>query len=492
MRLQILNFLSMNRHVVILTCFLFIITSAFGLSPDSLKYGSFGKMPVYVPYEAPKSVVLFVSSEDGWNRTASDIAKSIVLQGALVVGIDYKHYTRNLNSNSRKCYYPAADFEALSLLLQKKYKIRKYLKPILIGNGSGSTIIYGILSQAPGNTFKGAIALGFNPEFNSFKPLCNGTGLASQLIKGGKIFYLQPCKKLSAPFIILKGEKDKVFPITEIQKYIKDIPLCEMVSIPKVGYTFKVHRNWLPQFITAYNNVVDAPSFASQKNNNTLLASQPIIPLSGDMPINLIPSSSKDSLPLAFVISGDGGWTSFDQNLGEALSEKGISIVGLDAQSYFWNEKTPDETAAEISKAIEHFMQQWHKKSFILVGYSFGASIIPFVVNRLPADLKESLVGDYSLSPDEKADFEIHISDMLSIDNDDNNYDVLKEIKKMKLQNLVCVFGEEEESVATNNFIKTGIKVVVVPGSHHYNNDFNSVAELIIKHATQKGDSDVQ
>jgi len=450
-------------------------------------------MPVYLPVEAPKSVVLFVSDEDGWNRNTSDIAKSIVLQGALVVGIDYKNYIRNVNSHSRSCYYPAADFEALSLLVQKKYNVRKYVKPILIGNGSGSAFVYGILSQAPGNTFKGAIALGFNPEFDSSKPLCNGTGLASYASKKSKVYYLEPCKKLSEPFIILKGEKDKTFPIAEIQNYIKEIPMCQLITLPKVGNTFKVHRNWIPQFITAYNSVLNTPSFAAQKaSNNTLLQSQHIVPLPGNMPITLIPSVLKDTLPLAFLISGDGGWTSFDQNLGEALAEKGISVIGLDAQSYFWDEKNPDITTAEISKAVEHFMQQWNKKTYILVGYSFGASVIPFVTNRLSASLKESLKGEYSLSPDEKADFEIHISDMLSIDNSENNYDVLSEIKKIKSQKPVCIFGQEEEQETTNKFVKTGVKVLVVPGSHHYNNDFKGIAELIVKHTMEKVEPAIQ
>ena len=94
--------------------------------------------------------------------------------------------------------------------------------------------------------------------------------------------------------------------------------------------------------------------------------------MSFELPLTIIPTRSKDdTLSIAFLISGDGGWTSFDQSVGEALAEKGIAVLGLDAQKYFWNSKTPLETANAVSKAVEHYLQQWNKKTFILVGYSF-------------------------------------------------------------------------------------------------------------------------
>ena len=53
------------------------------------------------------------------------------------------------------------------------------------------------------------------------------------------------------------------------------------------------------------------------------------------MPLTLIPAAINENLPLAFFISGDGGWTSFDQTVCEKLAEKGIPVVGLDAQKIF-------------------------------------------------------------------------------------------------------------------------------------------------------------
>ena len=73
------------------------------------------------------------------------------------------------------------------------------------------------------------------------------------------------------------------------------------------------------------------------------------------------------------------------------------------------------------------------QKTFILVGYSFGASVVPFTAANLSEALKEKLKGVYALSPDVKADFEIHISDMLSLESSKDNYDVISEMNNQRV-----------------------------------------------------------
>ncbi|TSA35773.1 MAG: hypothetical protein D4R64_09085 [Porphyromonadaceae bacterium] len=109
---------------------------------------------------------------------------------------------------------------------------------------------------------------------------------------------------------------------------------------------------------------------------------QHLAPFSSNLPLTIIQSPVKENLPLAFFVSGDGGWARFEKAVCEKLVENGISVVGLDAKKYFWKEKQPKEAAEDITKVIEYYMQQWNKNSFVLVGYSFGASVVPFIANN--------------------------------------------------------------------------------------------------------------
>jgi type IV secretory pathway VirJ component len=463
-------------------CFLLIFTNQIdAFSTDTLIFGMFGKVTIYKPSNNPEAFVIFISGDGGWNSGVINMAKNIVDQGAMVIGIDIQHYFKRIKKENVKCYYLAGDFEELSLTVQKKYKFTQYMKPILVGYSSGATLAYGLLAQAPSNTFKGVISLGFCPDIETSKTLCNGTGLTTHTIKEGKAYYLEATNKLTAPFIVLQGTTDQVCSYSETAKFMQGMHLGELVSLPKVGHGFSVTRNWLPQFISAYNKVVNSPSFIEKKtSDNTLLQAQHITPFKSDLPLILIPPLSKDTLPLAFVISGDGGWTSFDQTLSEQLAEKGMPVVGLDAQKYFWNAKTPEESSAAIAQVVLHYMQQWNKKSFILVGYSFGACVAPFIANRFSLTLKHELKAVYCLSPDETADFEIHLTDMLQLGTNEK-FNVIEEIIKIKAMNPVCIFGVEEEGSLRNHFSNAGAKVVTLPGNHHYNNDYAAVVESILK-----------
>lgn len=457
--------------------------SAHADSVDTLKYGNFGKVTIYKPNTIPNSVVLFVSGDGGWNAGVVEMTQKLVQQGALVAGINIKLYFKKLNATSSKCFYPAGDFEEMSLMLQKKYKLSRYNKPILVGYSSGATLIYGILVQAPANTFKGAISLGFCPDIEISKPLCPGSGLKQHILKAGKSFYLEPSDKLTAPFIALNGTKDMICDFASTQQFMKEVNTGKLIELPNVGHGFAVLSNWIPQFKEAYQQVLAAPSYAEQKSaQNSLLQSQNLAPLPNDLPVILLPTSLKDDTkPLVFLISGDGGWTNFDHSVAETLAEKGMPVVGLDAQKYFWNVKTPGETAQEVEKAVQHYLKQWNKKSFILVGYSFGANVVPFIANKLSPNLKALLTGIYCLSPNEKADFEIHISDMLGIGGEDESYKVTDEIKKVKQFRTVCIFGEEEDKKLRGRFEAAGAKVNTVPGNHHYNNNPAAAATVIFE-----------
>ena len=471
----------MKKLIIIITITISFILNAKASGNDIINYGYFRNVTIYKPVGNPKSFVLFISGDGGWNQGVVNMAKNIADQGALVAGVNILTYYKNIKKEKQKCYYPAGDFENLSLEIQKKYKFSTYFKPILVGYSSGATLVYGALAQAPANTFKGAIGLGFCPDIELDKTLCNGLALTTKVLKPGKSFYLNPSEKLTAPFIVLQGVNDLDCPYADALKYMKEVNAEQLITLPKVGHGFSVTKNWLPQFITAYTKIQNTPTYAQAKTiEDKLKQSQNFQTYQTDLPLSIIHSNTNDNLPLAFMISGDGGWTSFDQELGEQFSKDGIPVIGLDAQNYFWNAKTPQSSALEISKAIDHYMKQWNKKSFILVGYSFGACVVPFIGNNFPTLLKEKMKGIYSLSPDETADFEIHLSDMLNL-NSTEKYSVIKEVSKIKNSKLVCFFGDEESETVRKKFEASGVKVITLTGDHHFNNNFNSIVNTVLK-----------
>ena len=476
----------MKKYILIFLFPLVFTLNAKAAETDIVNYGLFGNVTIYKPKTTPKSFVLFISGDGGWNQGVVAMAKTIVNQGAMVVGVNIITYYRNLKKGNQKCYYPAGDFENLSLEIQKKYHFSTYNKPILVGYSSGATLVYGVLAQAPANTFKGAIALGFSPDIELDKTLCNGSGLTTKVLKPGKSFYLNPSSKLTAPFLVLQGTKDQVCSYEAAEKYMKEVNTEQLIVLPNVGHGFSVTKNWLPQFITAFKKVQNTPTYGQIKAvTNRIKQTQNSNEYSSNLPLTLIHSVYDEDAPLAFMISGDGGWTSFDQELGEQFAKEGVPVIGLDAQSYFWNATTPQKSALAISTAIESYMKHWNKNSFIIVGYSFGASVSPFIANYFPDELKEKIKGVYSLSPDETADFEIHLLDMLQVKSTEK-YDVLNEVTKIKQLNPVCFFGTQESDIVRRRFETAGAKVITLVGDHHFNNNFSAIVSGVLKNIEKK------
>ncbi len=181
--------------------------------------------------------------------------------------------------------------------------------------------------------------------------------------------------------------------------------------------------------------------------------------------------------PIALLLSGDGGWFGFEQAIADNLGTFGIPTIGLDTRKYFWNRKTPEKTASDMAEILNYYGKEWGKKQFILIGYSQGAEIVPFLVTLFPEHIKSNVVSTVLLSPAKTTDFEIHISNMLDLGNRQNTYNVIEEIKKLEKINTICIYGQNEKSTIQASLKGTSVKFVFIPGDHHY----HANATLIVK-----------
>ena len=101
--------------------------------PERLSHGRFHDVLVYQPGSTPTSVALFLSGDAGWNPTADSLARQLMHQGALVVGIDWPKFKANLEADGDQCVFPDGDLENLSHFVQAYYHVPAYLSPLLLG-----------------------------------------------------------------------------------------------------------------------------------------------------------------------------------------------------------------------------------------------------------------------------------------------------------------------------------------------------------------------
>mgnify|MGYP003607539166 CR=1 FL=1 len=456
----------------ILFTILFLVSfqgDLFAIPKDTLACSGFGYLTLYKPTKTVNNVVICISGDGGWNSGIEGIALHLKNENTLLIGVDIRQVFKNMKKSKSACLYPAADFERMSQFVQKKLKYQTYNVPILLGYSSGATLVYGLVAQAPQNTFRAGIALGFCPDINIDKPLCSGSGkFTSTKLQNAKGYDLGPVENLKTPFISLQGQTDQVCNYNKTVSFLKNVANAQIISLPKVGHGYGQEKNWLPQLMQAYNNIIEKKEAYIPDGATKIL----------NLPLHTTTSIKDKTSPYMVVfISGDGGWTDFDQQMASAFASKGAPVIGLDALKYFWQKKSPEETTTDIQKIIEAYTEEWKKEKILLVGYSFGADIIPFVYNRIPEKTKNSIAGIGLLSPSKETDFEVHVSELLDIDNASSGFSVPNEINKISNIHPICFFGKDEVDSPIKEISKENARIIYLDGGHHYTDSFITVAK---------------
>jgi type IV secretory pathway VirJ component len=205
---------------------------------------------------------------------------------------------------------------------------------------------------------------------------------------------------------------------------------------------------------------------------------QPRRPLAA-LPLVEVPSTVPGRDELAILLTGDGGWAETDRGLSAALAKGGIPVVGWNSLRYFLRTKTPDVAARDLELILRGYLARWHKEKAVLIGYSFGADVIPVLANRLPRDLADRVSLIVLLGPTGKADFHFHVTGLLGKEAKDS-LPSLPEIERLRGKPLLCVQGIGEQHSFCPQ-IPPGLAVRLIrPGGHIVNQNYGPVAAWIL------------
>ncbi|MGO9633521.1 MAG: virulence factor family protein [Steroidobacteraceae bacterium] len=442
-----------------------------------LSHGRFENVAVYAPNGTPASFVLYLSGDGGWDPGMAEIARRLASHGAMVAGIDLPKLRANLEADDGDCVFPDGDLENLSRFLQAYYHLPTYLTPFIVGYGAGATLAYATLVQAPANTFAGALTLGFCPVSSMRKPLCKDSGLEFTRRPGRRGVEYLPAKRLADPWVLLQGELDHGCASGAADAFIANMPGAALAVLPHVGPTYQPSAPWLPRFLAAFDTLV----------KRTVAAPIPAAPTDlGDLPVVEVPAQPGAAAQpgdatadvFAIILSGDGGWAGLDRDVAVALSARGIPVIGLDSLRYFWRARTPDGLAADLDHMIRYYAAHLNKKRVLLIGYSQGADVLPFAVNRLPAATRARVALAALMGMSEHALFEFHMSSWVS--NDTSGPATMPEVNRISGVPVLCIYGEDEGDSLCPKLDPKTVRIVKRKGGHHFDGDYAGLARDIL------------
>jgi type IV secretory pathway VirJ component len=379
--------------------------------------GRYGDVTVTQPAGPLRGFVVLYSQASGWTAADQQTADALAKAGALTVGVDTARYAANLGAKKETCHQLVGDAEALSHQLERQSQSSHYFAPIVAGTGQGATLAMHVLEQAPSNTIAGAVSVDAEHALDA---------------------RFQPCPP--DPTVI----RDKVPGFVE------------------TASTGNADRARLVALLTPHLQAVSTSADDVS-----------------DLPLIELPAAHPNGL-MAIVISGDGGWRDLDKTIAQALQKDGVSVVGWDSLRYFWSEKPPAQTSRDLARVMQTYGARWHAEHIALIGYSFGADVMPFAYNRLPQAqrAKVSLIALLGFAPD--ADFQIRVGGWLGMPASDKALKVQPELTKVPAAIVQCFYGAEEEDTLCPALDKSGIEVIRTSGDHHFGGDYNAMEKRIL------------
>ena len=196
-----------------------------------------------------------------------------------------------------------------------------------------------------------------------------------------------------------------------------------------------------------------------------------------------------------------GGWLAGRGTTTEPpLNEHGIAVLGIDTQAYFWNGRSLESAVADLSKLIARYREQWHQPQVWLIGDSFGANVLPSIIEQLPVEDRSHVIALTLLGPTQDIFFEVELQDymhrnwLLTQSKRLRNavlpvrhYDALPALNSLQHQlPVACYFGttpsmrEADKSLCETARLPLWIKTHVYPGGHNLGGVFQPLATQIL------------
>ncbi|MCQ4167244.1 AcvB/VirJ family lysyl-phosphatidylglycerol hydrolase [Tahibacter harae] len=453
------------RRCLLLAAIAAAAPAAAATSP--LHYGLFGDLHLARPAGSAARTLLFLSDADGWDAREDGYAEALAAAGSLVVGIDLPGYLKELAGIAGDCAYPAAHVEEVSHWVQRHENLADYSAPWLVGLERGAALAYAVAAQAPAGTFDGLATLGYDFDLRLPRPLCAGDAGLASAADGAGGFRIVPVARLGTPWLAR--------------------PYAPGTHINGLGAQFAALDRWIAGL---HPRAAPSPPAAlvatlQRWDRREARRREPLPQDVADLPLTEVAATGGDGRRIAVLLTGDGGWAGLDQGVAEALSADGVQVIGFSTLKFFWQQRTPEQSAEAIARVIGHYAAQQPGARFALVGYSFGASLVPVVYNRLPEAARDKVDLQFMISPDDEAVFEIKVGDWFGGAHHEGALPIAPELARSTVP-AFCLHGRDEDDSACSGLTGNKVSALDLPGGHHYDGDYAAIGQRLLQHWPQR------
>lgn len=185
---------------------------------------------------------------------------------------------------------------------------------------------------------------------------------------------------------------------------------------------------------------------------------------------------------LIVLLSADGNWAGFVKGLTHTFNAAGVSVIGLKSRAYLTDapRKTPEIAARDLERLLAAYVPAWKADTVVIVGYSRGANLAPFMLNRLPRQWLGRISFLALLSPAQFAGFEFHFTDLFTETRRPGDLPILPEVERLRGLPMLCIYGSDDAG-ALCPVVPPNLMTVVARSQGHRLEDPEEVGALILQ-----------
>lgn len=421
-------------------------------APKSYDTGMIPSPRIMLPKEKAAALVVLLSDAAGWTDKEQAIADTLTDDKTVVVGIDLKAYLASLAKDDGDCIYMVSDIESLSQQVQRAVGTDAYQLPVVAGVGAGGALALAIAAQTPPATIGQTLAIDPEEGIALEKQLCTP---AEKVKKGDRMVYGLTDGALPDPVSVVFSPAASADGRAHVAALIAKHPDVEQEDSDDDAYTT------LSDHLT---DIIDSERDAGNPFG---------------LPLTILDAKpTRDTM--AVIYSGDGGWRDIDKEVGDVLQQQGVPVVGFDSLHYFWSERDPQVTADDLAKVTSYYRKHWNVRNVLLIGYSFGADVLPRTFNLLPAGEKAHVRQVTLMALSHMVDYKVSVLGWLGASGDGKGGDPLDDIKRIDPALVQCIYGTDEEDDACPQLKGTGVDVIGIDGGHHFDEDYPALTRRVL------------
>ena len=188
--------------------------------------------------------------------------------------------------------------------------------------------------------------------------------------------------------------------------------------------------------------------------------------------------SAQPARAVAIIYSGDGGWQDLDKTIGEWLAAKDIHVIGISTVKQFWETREPEQVAADIKSMLSD-ADPSGTLPVMLIGYSFGANILPFAWPKLDPAIQARTPLIALLAPERDTAFHVSVAGWLGLDTGSSS--VTDAMQALPGARTLCVYGDDEADTSGCTAVAVPhMTVLAKPGGHHFDEDYVTLGRQIL------------